>query len=447
MEAESPELTFGSSIGELWVIARPHGRGPVGYRGTWLGMVPQEATIADLLMQFPSGHEDSWTSESDLAPAIAAARRQSVRDESRERDREQRERYGLDTTGSDDDWARQRDEDAPDLLDRAVLLLGTFAESRYIEQIRERSAEFDRQRAPELTEQLASLGFGGKPNFGDFVTSAGTLSCHDLGSELNHRLVWVLGSIDSARDSDGWNDDLSVMEVAQEHEGFAPLVRWRHHTRAASVERSKWIRIALPLLADWAPDEDWVKDLFAALKAIHSPDSAASLEFGLRPEVREAVLDTLVAIVAELDDGNNAGEEPDVQPLEPIFLPPVRLVKGADAAEDYAAEVLAALGFGGVQRTPKGTDGGIDVIGHGVVAQVKFEALPTGRPALQALYGIASLEGAVAVFFSLAGYTAQAVEWADRAGVACIEYEADGSIAARNRTAAVLVAEGAPFVG
>lgn len=115
-----------------------------------------------------------------------------------------------------------------------------------------------------------------------------------------------------------------------------------------------------------------------------------------------------------------------------LDLPTPRLVKGADAAEDYAAEVLRALGYADARRTPKGVDGGIDVVADGLVAQVKFEGLPTGRPAVQAIYGIAQLERAAAVFFSLAGYTPQALDWADRAQVACLEFEADGTIAGAN---------------
>jgi hypothetical protein len=109
-------------------------------------------------------------------------------------------------------------------------------------------------------------------------------------------------------------------------------------------------------------------------------------------------------------------------------MPSPRLVKNFRAAEEYAAEVLRAVGFGDASVTVHGSDGGVDVRASAAVAQVKMEALPTGRPAVQSIFGIAAHERKLAVFFSLAGYTAQAVEWARVAGVACFEFEFDGSV-------------------
>lgn len=126
----------------------------------------------------------------------------------------------------------------------------------------------------------------------------------------------------------------------------------------------------------------------------------------------------------------NLKQDADMAASTVPSLPDPRLVKGADAAEDYAVEVLRSLRFADARRTPKGADGGVDVLATGVVGQVKFEAMPTGRPAVQGLFGVAVVEDALGVFFSLAGYTVQAVEWAYRAGIALLEFEADGSIRA-----------------
>ena len=97
-----------------------------------------------------------------------------------------------------------------------------------------------------------------------------------------------------------------------------------------------------------------------------------------------------------------------------------------------------SLGFTDAAPTPPGSDGGIDVHGTGAVAQVKMEGVPTGRPILQAIYGIAALGERKALVFSLAGFTAQAVEWADRAGVACFEFAVDGSVEATSQAARAL---------
>lgn len=121
------------------------------------------------------------------------------------------------------------------------------------------------------------------------------------------------------------------------------------------------------------------------------------------------------------------------------LLPAPRLVKSAAAAEDYAAEVLRALGYLDADPTPPGPDGGVDVVGSHVVAQVKMEAVRTGSPAVQALFGIASLAQKQPFFFSLAGYATQALEFAERAQIACFEFELDGSISARSKASEAIL--------
>jgi len=131
-------------------------------------------------------------------------------------------------------------------------------------------------------------------------------------------------------------------------------------------------------------------------------------------------------------DGNRRTQQPSRE------QPSRRLIKTFTDAEQYAAEYMRYLGFTDAAPTPPGSDGGIDVHGTGAVAQVKMEGVPTGRPILQAIYGIAALGEWKALVFSLAGFTAQAVEWADRAGVACFEFAVDGSVEATSQAARAL---------
>ena len=109
-------------------------------------------------------------------------------------------------------------------------------------------------------------------------------------------------------------------------------------------------------------------------------------------------------------------------------LPYPRLIKTPKDAEDYAKEVLASLGYLGVSVTPPGADGGVDARGKDVVAQVKLEGTKTGSPKLQALSGIASHEKRQAVFFSLAGYSSEAVKWANDTGMILIEFDYGGGV-------------------
>ncbi|WP_431892775.1 restriction endonuclease [Cellulosimicrobium funkei] len=106
-----------------------------------------------------------------------------------------------------------------------------------------------------------------------------------------------------------------------------------------------------------------------------------------------------------------------------------------ETAEEISAAALRRWGFVDVRRTPPGADGGVDLEGRGVVGQVKYHAQPAGREALQRLVG-ANLHGARAVFFCRAGYTAQAVRYADLAGVGLWTVDVDtGSVAAANDVA------------
>jgi len=176
------------------------------------------------------------------------------------------------------------------------------------------------------------------------------------------------------------------------------------------------------------------------------PDRAAALSFlldaahrtGLRPGAvpapysddgmtRRTFAERLLAAMGP--------ERPDRAARVP---PEPRLIKTFSDAERYAAEYMRYLGYLDAAPTPGGSDGGVDVTSRDAVAQVKMEGVPTGRPVVQAICGIAAHEDKSALVFSLAGYTAQAAEWADRAGVACFEYAVDGTVQAANRAASEL---------
>jgi len=99
-------------------------------------------------------------------------------------------------------------------------------------------------------------------------------------------------------------------------------------------------------------------------------------------------------------------------------------------AEALTVQVLVNLGFIDAKLTPSGPDAGIDALARKAVGQAKYERSTTGAPAVQALAGVASVEGKQGVFLSLAGYTAQAVTFADRSGTALYSYTEGGTVTA-----------------
>jgi hypothetical protein len=96
--------------------------------------------------------------------------------------------------------------------------------------------------------------------------------------------------------------------------------------------------------------------------------------------------------------------------------------------------------FASVRLTSDGADGGIDIIGSGVVAQVKFESSKTGRPAVQRLKGAAGSNTALFFTSDLSGYTVQAIAWADENDVCLFEFDLAGGVHPRNVSAGELIA-------
>ncbi|GAA4513829.1 restriction endonuclease [Brevibacterium yomogidense] len=175
------------------------------------------------------------------------------------------------------------------------------------------------------------------------------------------------------------------------------------------------------------------------LLVIHRPD-VESLHLARDQDFRNDVFDRMVSAYGEpkmislvVDDDprlnvfSHDAAERRFAHIGPTF-PDRRLVKTFEEAELYSAEVMHALGFRNVSITPPGSDEGIDVISDEAIAQVKMEGVKTSREKLQRLTGVCSVYGKRAVFFSLSGYTMQALEWAEKTGMACFEFAFDGSI-------------------
>ena len=147
---------------------------------------------------------------------------------------------------------------------------------------------------------------------------------------------------------------------------------------------------------------------------------------------------------------STAETPPDPAPPPPPPPPPSavnarpqpRLIRSPEEAEHVAAEWLRWFGFADAQTTGRGADGGVDVRGRSMVAQVKMHMVPVARPDLQRLYGVATTEDAVSVFFSLTDYTRDAKEWADQVGMALFRFSPAGEAEPVNSFAATLMQRG-----
>ena len=99
---------------------------------------------------------------------------------------------------------------------------------------------------------------------------------------------------------------------------------------------------------------------------------------------------------------------------------------------------MAHFGEVDARLTVVGPDEGVDIESAETVVQVKAGGSPTGRPVIQQLYGVAALAGKRPFVFSVAGFTAEALEWADKAGVALFTLDASGAARPANRQARVI---------
>lgn len=116
-------------------------------------------------------------------------------------------------------------------------------------------------------------------------------------------------------------------------------------------------------------------------------------------------------------------------------------IRSAEDAEHAAAQWMRAVGFSGIAVGRRGADGGIDVTSDQALAQVKAEAKPVGRPVLQAIYGLARARDKVALTFALAGFTREALDFADEVGIALLRFDLDGEAVPLNATARGLASQ------
>ena len=103
------------------------------------------------------------------------------------------------------------------------------------------------------------------------------------------------------------------------------------------------------------------------------------------------------------------------------------LIRQPADAERSAAMWMRYWGWIDAQETGAGTDGGKDAVASDAIAQVKAHMNPIGRPDLQNLFGVAASEGKQGLFFSLMGYTAQALEWAEEADLPLFRFDLQGA--------------------
>jgi hypothetical protein len=123
-----------------------------------------------------------------------------------------------------------------------------------------------------------------------------------------------------------------------------------------------------------------------------------------------------------------------------IEAPPDRQIDSWLVAEENAAQWMRYWGHIDAACTSGGSDGGVDVRSSTSLAQVKFEAVQVGSPAVQRLVGARGRQHHLALFFfSGAGYARPAIDYGDGMDVALFKYDLIGHQMAVNQTAREVV--------
>lgn len=96
-------------------------------------------------------------------------------------------------------------------------------------------------------------------------------------------------------------------------------------------------------------------------------------------------------------------------------------------AERIAAEFMRDLGYTDAHVTQPTSDGGVDVMAKDAIAQVKYQAVPVGRPAIQNIRGVA-FDGRQPLVYSWSGFSPGAVAFANEADVGLFHVTVSGPV-------------------
>ncbi|MFE9929512.1 restriction endonuclease [Streptomyces sp. NPDC005533] len=126
----------------------------------------------------------------------------------------------------------------------------------------------------------------------------------------------------------------------------------------------------------------------------------------------------------------------------PADEPVARGIADWQAAEANAVDWLRWLGHPRATSTTGGADGGVDVVGDGAFAQVKFYGKAIGVQPLRELYGARAGNPGRLYFFINSGYSQPALTYAEQVDIAAFTYSVvTGRLHAISSTARAVHAE------
>lgn len=225
-----------------------------------------------------------------------------------------------------------------------------------------------------------------------------------LEAVLTHRTSWTL----TVPLQDGLVLRVDLLHVPHD----VPTYRWEmddgvglqlNNTAVGTQSAARALVGDLQRAGAAAPDVLRVADAMAAQLPAEAPLTRR------RPESVEAAPEV--------------GRQEAQPPGDPSPPPPSpRPIEDARDAEEAMVDWMRWLGFDDAARTQSTRDGGIDIDAGRAVAQVKDQGNVVAPGPVRELFGVAISHGKAAVFFARAGYSKQALAFADLTGVALFRF-------------------------
>ena len=153
------------------------------------------------------------------------------------------------------------------------------------------------------------------------------------------------------------------------------------------------------------------------LERLNASGKFGDFIFEMRSAALESLLDVLVK--AERNDQEKRRTSmPSAHKATPTIpasqKPKPTLHIDPTSFEAYCAEWSRYLGFADAEVTRAVKDGGFDIHSTKMVAQCKLQEVPVGVRPIRELHGVAVSQGKVALFFSVNGYSREAIQEANR---------------------------------
>ena len=190
-----------------------------------------------------------------------------------------------------------------------------------------------------------------------------------------------------------------------------------------------------PLLIAELTKRDWpmtpsLDNLVAKLKEKYSDYEAVNEEVAQL----ESLLNKISTAKDEIEEFNKVSHLLFSTGGKAKASPPRISVENWEDAEELALRYIKWLGFHDARRTRAGSDEGKDVESTKCVAQVKDMGTGATRPMLQQLFGVASAEKKIPIFFSRS-YARTALEWGEQHKIALFKFDLRGTVTPMSVTA------------